>query len=491
MNGNEYMPALLIVTTALFAGFGIWHARRRKLTVEDFISSRNSAGARLTTASIVASVAGAWILFSPAETAVRVGLAGVIGYALGQAAPSFVYAVLGPRMRQIMPDGHSLTEYARHRFGRPVHLFTLCIMLFYMFIYLAAELTAIAAAFHLVAAIPPGWTALVVAAATVAYTMAGGLRSSLFTDGIQFLLIVPLLAFTLLITVAKLDGLPAALAAAREAAPHALALAHRPGIEFGVMLIIAIVAAELFNQGYWQRVYACRDYRTLRRSFLTSGMIIMPLLLLAGLFGLLAVGQGLPEEQASTAFFHLIRSVLPVGAVAVVLVLAVTLVMSSMDTLLNGIVSILISDLAPRRRPAAPGRLLRVSRWLTVLIALPAVAIAARNYSVLYLFLIADLVCAGAVFPLFFGMYADRLSGRTCLLSALLGIAVGALFFPKPDFTPWLALPLGGNLLASFGLALGVSVACSLAGLAFAMFAPTHRAYDYQRLREQVRLIEG
>ena len=45
--------------------------------------------------------------------------------------------------------------------------------------------------------------------------------------------------------------------------------------------------------------------------------------------------------------------------------------------------------------------LLRSSRALTVAVALPAVFIAAQGYSVLYLFLIADLVCAASVFPVF------------------------------------------------------------------------------------------
>jgi hypothetical protein len=39
---------------------------------------------------------------------------------------SFVF--LGPRMRKVMPEGHSLTEFVWFRFGRVMYVVTLCVM---------------------------------------------------------------------------------------------------------------------------------------------------------------------------------------------------------------------------------------------------------------------------------------------------------------------------------------------------------------------------
>ena len=36
-------------------------------------------------------------------------------------------------------------------------------------------------------------------------------------------------------------------------------------------MIIAILAAEMFNQGTWQRVYTVRDIATLRTGFVIAG----------------------------------------------------------------------------------------------------------------------------------------------------------------------------------------------------------------------------
>ena len=57
--------------------------------------ARRSAGYQVTTATLVASVIGAWVLFSPAEAGTWAGLAALVGYGIGQAAPLFAFVFLG------------------------------------------------------------------------------------------------------------------------------------------------------------------------------------------------------------------------------------------------------------------------------------------------------------------------------------------------------------------------------------------------------------
>ena len=51
------------------AVLGVAYAWTRRLTVEDFISARNSTDGLTAMATVTASVMGAWILFSPAGAA--------------------------------------------------------------------------------------------------------------------------------------------------------------------------------------------------------------------------------------------------------------------------------------------------------------------------------------------------------------------------------------------------------------------------------------
>ena len=135
--------------------------------------------------------------------------------------------------------------------------------------------------------------------------------------------------------------------------------------------------------------------------------------------------------------------------------------------------------------------MLRYSRAITVALIVPAIFIASKGYSVLYLFLIADLVCSAAVFPVFWGLYSRRFGGLAALTSSGAGLMIGALFFPKPDFSPWLPdIVWAGKFLASFGMALGISALLSVV-LTAVSYRLSTRPYDFAELRERVRIIEG
>ena len=491
MDNGLLAVVITIVTAGIFLALGVWYVGRQRITVEDYIVSRNTAGTGLATATLVAGALGAWILFSPAETGTWAGITGLIGYGIGSALPLVAFVLLGARMRRLMPHGHSITEYTWHRFGPMMYYLTLAVVIFYMLVYLTAELTGIAQAVNLIGGTPLVVTALIVGVLTVAYTAYGGMRASLFTDRIQFYVIIPLLVVVILAGIFGFGG--GTLGETLESSPELLSLTHMPGIEFGVVLIIAIFAATMFNQGSWQRIYTVRDIPTLRRGYLIAGIVVLPVIFLTGLFGIMAVSKGLAEDP-SVAMFSFVVSVMPMWAVLAVLVLAMVLVMSSMDTLLNGITSAITTDLT-RYAPGGPGNrseigalILRSSRIMTILLIVPAIVVASQGFSVLYLFLIADLVCAAVVFPMLFGLYARNFSGKAAFVSGIVGLVVGALFFPGPDFAGWSGIPGAGSFLYSFGAALGVSAIISVI---FALVSSSENAYDFNRLSEEVQLIEG
>jgi len=463
---------VLLVAVATFALVGLSQVGKT-VDLEEYTVSRNQIGGPMALATVTASALGAWILFSPAEAGSTFGgLSAILGYCVGSAAAVFVFFFIGPRLRQIMPWGHSLNEYVRYRFsqndgldtglntgsntgggspwGQAMYLLTVGVMLLYMFVYLAAELTAIAQALQLIANVPLFITSLVVITAVFLYTTYGGLKVTIVTDAAQFVLIVPLLLICFAATIALLGGWNVAFAPVAENLPALLSFNNIDGLRFGATLMIAIIAAELFNQGNWQRVYACKDDQTVRRAFLGSALVILPLLFLSGLLGVIAAGFDL---SGTTAFFDLLQVLaIPSWLLGAVVLLAVALVMSSLDTLLNGISAVFTVDLL--RLSHRPDQVLMVSRILTVAVGIPAVAIASQGYSVLYLFFVADLICAALLFPIIFSFYNRYQSASNAFISSVAGIAIGALFFPKPDFSPLVAVPGGGDLLNSFAAAL-------------------------------------
>ena len=486
---------IMLITSVSFVLIGIWFVREKRQTLESFIVFRNSAGSVVTTATLVASVIGAWILFSPAETGTWAGIVGLIGYSLGQAAPLVAFVFIGARMRRLMPEGHSLTEYVWHRYGKGLYYITISVTIFYMFIFLSAELTGISQVVHLLADTPLGVTAIIVGLLTVLYTAYGGIRASIVTDTVQFFLILPLLVIIFAVVASSLDGLGATFESVSSSRPELLSLTHRPGIEFGITLIIAILAANLFHQGFWQRVYTAKSEKSLRRGFLISGVIAIPIIIIAGLFGIIAVGSDL-SETPSVALFSLVLDTIPGWALMVVLILAIVLVMSSLDTLLNGMASTVTIDLA-RSKPLLHSKtLLRSSRFITVILIIPAILIASKGYSVLYLFLIADMVCAAVVFPVFYGLYSGRFSGKSAVLGSVSGLAAGILFFPTTA-APYLTgliinIDWATQLLVSFSAAFGISVLVSLISMLLLKLSHnTSEDYDYSHLQTKVKLIDS
>ncbi len=501
MSTETLALAAAIAAMAIMAAAGVAYARTRRHTIEDFISARGSIGGKTAMATMAASLLGAWILFSPAEAATWAGVAALIGYGVGQAAPIVAFTVIGPRMRKLAPNGHSLSEFVWQRYGGAMHLLTLLIILLYMFTFLAAEMGAIARAVGQVADAPLLLTLALVGVATLAYTVYGGLRASIFTDNIQFAVIVPLLIAVFIAALAHFGGWTAAFETVREENAALLDVTQLHGIEFGLTLVIAILAANLFHQGLWQRVYAARTDDDIRRGFLSAGVIVIPLIVAAGLFGLWAVGNGLvnDDQPASIALFSLALEALPGWALVVLVSLALMLVMSSMDTVLNGMASVFTTGLSLSRSSGGGRGLLRSTRLITALLIIPAAVVGFAFDSVLYLFLIADLVCAGAMVPVFAGMWSRSLSGTGAVTASVAGIAAGALFFPTRSLAGWWTweelssvwhILASGNLLASFLTA--VVVSSVLAG-AFAAAARRRGSpeFDLESLSSRIRPLES
>jgi len=472
---GAWAMVVLVVTAAVFAAIGV-AAARRSMTLERYLTARGSLATGAAVGTLVASSMGAWVLFSPAETATWAGLVAVVGYALGSVAPLAAFAVVGPRLRALMPEGHTLTEYVWHRFGAGMYVLTLTFMTFYMFIYLTAELTAMALAAHLLAGTPLAMTAAVVGVATVAYTAYGGLPASILTDRLQYWVMLPLLALLVATTFVVAGGAATVTAAVTGKAPQLLDPGFLPGLEFGAVLVIAILSANMFHQGLWQRVFACRDATVLRRAFAWAGLPVFLMVVVAGSLGLVAVALG-AVEQPSVALFSVAERLLPPWGLLALLALAVTLCMSSVDTLLNGLASLVAVDLGRVAGPGAVARLRGLSQVTTLALIVPAIAIASQGISVLYLFLIADLLCSAAVFPVFYGLYARRFGGTAAVVSTLVGLAVGGWWFPWGFPAP------GGSFLVSFGGALAVSAVSALA------LSGRGRAYDFARIGGLVKAV--
>ena len=58
-----------------------------------------------------------------------------------------------------------------------------------------------------------------------------------------------------------------------------------------------------------------------------------------------------------------------------------------------------------------------------------------KGFSVLYLFLLADLFCCAFVLTVFYSFYNKKMNEKTAYISIIIGLIGGFLLFPAPDFS--------------------------------------------------------
>lgn len=361
-----------------------------------------------------------------------------------------------------------------------------------MFIFLSAEMTGIAGALSLVADVPAWQTAGLIGLFVLVYTGYGGLVASIFTDTVQTLVILPLLVLSFAAAIVSLGGAGTIHDNVIANNPQVLNPGFGPGLEFGAYVMIAILGAAMFNQGDWQRIFASQDSESVKRGFGLAALAVIPMIFLAGMFGIAAAGLGLLADQgdASVAFFILLSEALPEWLTLVIVLLAVVLVMSTADTLFNALVSIVTADLPRVLENPEQRTLTRAARALTVIVALAAVIVGAQGYSVLTLFLIADLLASATFIPYLHGLYSEQATQGGALTASVTGLVVGTGFFP-PFRGPLAALliidtvlPTSSFLYSFFGAAIASGVVTLVAARV------TDSQFDLDSLGHEIRGLD-
>ena len=189
---------------SFFIGLGYINSRKTLSNNNYIIGNRDESTFSLTT-SLAASALGAWILFGPASAATWGGLGAVLGYALGAATPMLLLYNFGPKIRKEFPNGLTLTEFIKKRFGSTILKISLFLILFYLIIFLIAEVTAIAFLLNFISKTPLWITAGVTLIICLLYILRGGFKLSVITDKYQFVIIASLILASVILILGSLD----------------------------------------------------------------------------------------------------------------------------------------------------------------------------------------------------------------------------------------------------------------------------------------------
>ena len=423
---------LVITISLIFTIVGLIYSKKYQ-GINNYLTANRNIGFFSLTTSLIASALGAWILFGPASAATWGGIGAVIGYALGTAFPMIFLISLGKKIRTEFPKGSTLIEFLRKRFGKSLFKLILLMTIFYMFVFLCAEVTAVAILINYISGTELWITSLIILIATLVYTLYGGLRASIFTDNIQMIVIVALLLISVFY-LTSFTGDQFSFSFIKEKSPHLLSASYIPNYTAGLTFFIAVAATNLFHQGNWQRVYAAKNNEVLKKSLIVAFIIIIPVVLFMGFSGLVAVSVN-SKVIPDLGFFSLLLSEQTEFLSLIIVVLGLSLTISTVDTLVNAISSLIVVDGKATFNFDKKTDYLKLSKYFIVALSIVAFVIASKGFSVLYLFLLADLFCCAFVLTVFYSFYNKKLNEKTAYISIIVGLIGGFLLFPAPDFS--------------------------------------------------------
>ena len=423
---------LVIAISLIFTIVGLVYSKKYQ-GINNYLTANRNIGFFSLSTSLVASALGAWILFGPASAATWGGIGAVIGYALGTAFPMIFLISLGKKIRNEFPKGSTLIEFLRKKFSKSLFKLILLMTVFYMFVFLCAEVTAVAMLINYISGTELWITALIILIGTLIYTLYGGLRASIFTDNIQMIVIMILLIISAFY-LTSFTGDQFSFSYIKEQNPHLLSTNYIPNYTAGLTFFIAVAATNLFHQGNWQRVYAAKNNEVLKKSLIVAFIIIIPIVLFTGFSGLVAVSVD-PKVIPDLGFFSLLLKQQTEFLSLIIVILGLSLTISTVDTLVNGISSLIIVDGKATFNLIKKTNYLKLSKYFTVGLSVIVFIVASKGFSVLYLFLLADLFCCAFVLTVFYSFYNKKLDEKTAYISIIVGLIGGFLLFPAPDFS--------------------------------------------------------
>ena len=431
----------VVIVGLFFIGLGYLNSKKITDNKTYIVGDRNENTFSLT-ASLTASALGAWILFGPASAATWGGIGAVIGYALGTAAPMLFLYNFGPKIRKEFPKGLTLTEFIKKRFGIGILKICLFLILFYLTIFLIAEVTAIASLLNFISQVPLWITAGVTLIICLLYILRGGFTLSIITDKYQFTFIISIILASLLIILSNIDL--SSFEIIKKNSPNLIDKNYLPNYTAGLTFFIAVAATNLFHQGNWQRVFSAKNNSILKSSLIYSSIIIFFIVFWMGYSGLLSYSLN-PKVIPDLAFFDLIlkekNSLLVIG----ILILAMSLTLSTIDTLINAISSLIIVNGNQINKNLSGKKVKDQANIIILLLSVLVFILASKGYSILYLFLLADLLCCAAVITIFYGFFNKKINSKLAAYSIICGLISGLLFFPSQNFQSSI---LVGNLIS-------------------------------------------
>lgn len=268
----------------------------------------------------------------------------------------------------------------------------------------------------------------------IVYTVMGGMKAVIYTDTIQWIILMSGLIFI---------GIPMGYnaiggfeAVRSTLGPEFLSFSNIEWQTF-VNWGITIIPIWFVGMTLYQRIYSCRDEKQAKKAWFIAGLFEWPIMammgVMLGLFARVAAEQGMFASlgygetaalDAELGLPLLIRSILPVGLMGLMMSAYFSAIMSTADSCLMAASGNLLTDVFGKwlHINQSDAKVLRSSQWLTLIIGALALVLALFMTDVLELMLYSyAFMVSGLFVPIIAALFWKGRNGNAAFASMLIG----------------------------------------------------------------------
>lgn len=413
-------------------GIGMYFLKRNRGSEDYYVGGRSMGSVHIGLSVVATDVGGGF----------SIGLGG-LGFLMGIAGSWMLFTgllgawlsavILIPRAFPLSRRLKLLTfpQIFRHFFNRKVALLAGIISAIG---YLGFTSSQMLAGAKLASATFPSLnlkTALILMGAiAVIYTVMGGLKAVIYTDTVQWMLLMGgLILVGIPVSFISVGGMPEVRRVLDSSFFSFTNVSWQQLVNWGVTIIpIWFVGMTLY-----QRIYASRSKREARKAWLIAGVFEYPLMafmgVLLGLFARVAFNRGMfaylgypagSSLDAEMGLPMLLRTVLPVGLMGIMMAAYFSAIMSTADSCLMAASGNVLTDILGIK--SSHKNNLRLSQALTLAIGSLAILLAAQLENVLELMLYSyAFMVSGLFVPTLGAFFSRRKSPLAAFVSMLLG----------------------------------------------------------------------
>lgn len=268
---------------------------------------------------------------------------------------------------------------------------------------------------------PITFSLYIIGAIIIGYTVMGGLNAVIYTDTIQWIILLTgLILFASPLAYFKIGGW--------EALKATLPEGHLKLTNVSIMQIInwmiTIVPIWLVGMTLYQRMYACKDTKDAKKAWYIAGVFEYPVMAFIGAFLGLCGRALFPEIEPELGLPKTIKTVLPMGVTGLVVASYFSAIMSTADSCLVASSGNFVNDIIEKYflKDNNTKNSIHLSQLVTLIIGVLAIFLASHFRTVLDAILYAySFMVSGLFIPTLGAYFWDKASSKGAFWGMLSG----------------------------------------------------------------------